>query len=341
MGTVAGTTGKRRSTTSTNTVQDSYSRSAYHAGSWYSESPKELDIQLSSFLATAKNETTVNDDKPLRGIICPHAGYTYSGPTAAFSYHHLTNELSKTNSPITQILILHPSHHVYLDGCAISGASQLETPLGNLIVDEDLRQEIVHLTSPRSSFERMEQTVDEQEHSGEMQYPYIAKALVTANKLHTIKVLPIMCGNLSTSREEDYGKLLAPIIGRPHVLCVVSTDFCHWGSRFQYQPTPTTTSNSSSSSLQIYEYIQAMDQQGMKYIELEQPGAFAEYLKQTRNTICGRHAIAVWLHAVHSNNPTVEILDIEFVKYAQSSQVQSLRESSVSYASATARQTSR
>lgn len=324
MGTVAGTTRKRRS--------GHYSRAAYHAGSWYSDNRSELDEQLSSFLTVAQDEASPNDGQPLRGIICPHAGYSYSGPTAAFSYHHLTNELLNEESPITQILILHPSHHVYLDGCAVSGATQLETPLGNLQVDDDLRNEILQLASSRSDFAIMEQAVDEREHSGEMQDPYIAKALVTANKLNVIKVLPIMCGGISPSKEEDYGKLLAPIIGRSNVLCVVSTDFCHWGSRFQYQPTPARTTTT-----EIHEHIRQLDQEGMKHIEMEKPGAFVDYLKQTKNTICGRHAIAVWLHAVHANNPSIEVLDIQFVKYAQSSQVRSIRESSVSYASATAR----
>lgn len=355
MGTVAGRQGlndndnkKRRASAG---QHGTYSRAAHHAGSWYSASSRDLDLQLSSLLAAAEKETnTVAVESPLRGIICPHAGYSYSGPTAAFSYHHLAMELAKKHdddddddvddSPhtITQILILHPSHHVYLDGCAVSGATQLETPLGNLMVDDELRQEILELGSPRRSsvFEVMEKSVDEHEHSGEMQYPYIAKALLQANKLDSVKVLPIMCGSISASQEEDYGKLLAPIVGRPNVLCVVSTDFCHWGSRFQYQPTANPTT-----SMEIHEYIRAMDHQGMTHIELQQPGAFAEYLKKTKNTICGRHAIGVWLNAVHTNKTTLETLDIAFVKYAQSSQVRSMRDSSVSYASATARQKSK
>lgn len=77
----------------------------------------------------------------------------------------------------------------------------------------------------------------------------------------------------------------------------------------------------------------------MEHIELQQPGAFATYLKQTSNTICGRHPIGVWLHAVKHNNDTgVEILDIKFVRYAQSSKARSVHDSSVSYASAVARQ---
>jgi hypothetical protein len=178
----------------------------------------------------------------------------------------------------------------------------------------------------------MSKSVDEHEHSGEMQYPYIAKILDETNKLSSIKVLPVMCGNISSSQEEEYGKILAPIVGRSNVLCVISTDFCHWGSRFHYQPGPGNTD-----SMEIHEYIRELDRRGMEHIEMEEPGAFAKYLKETRNTICGRHAIGVWLNAVHANNPAVESLDISFIKYAQSSAVRSMRESSVSYASATGR----
>lgn len=331
MGTVAAKESKRSSRMPATTRH--YSRRAHHAGSWYAARSNDLDKQLSGFLKKAEMECgSTSAMPPLRGVICPHAGYSYSGPTAAFSYYHLGSEVAKPDSPITQILILHPSHHVYLDGCAVSGATQLETPVGNLVVDDELRQEICNLESGNIFFETMHQSVDEHEHSGEMQYPYIAKALASANKLSSIKVLPIMCGSISTSQEAEFGKLLAPIVARPNVLCVVSTDFCHWGSRFQFQPV-----GPSSSSMEIFNYIRELDHEGMKHIELEDPGAFAKYLKQTRNTICGRHAIAVWLNAVHANNPTQEVLEISFVKYDQSSQVRSMRESSVSYASATAR----
>jgi MEMO1 family protein len=68
----------------------------------------------------------------------------------------------------------------------------------------------------------------------------------------------------------------------------------------------------------------------MDLIALKQPGAFAEYLQKTKNTICGRHAIAVWLRAIASQ----EEWTVQFVKYAQSSPVETMSDSSVSYASA-------
>jgi AmmeMemoRadiSam system protein B len=86
----------------------------------------------------------------------------------------------------------------------------------------------------------------------------------------------------------------------------------------------------------IHEFIQQLDQQGMQHISMQEPGAFARYLQETRNTICGRHAAQVWLHGV-TYNKDKEVLEIEFVKYTQSSRAKSLQDSSVSYASAVAR----
>jgi MEMO1 family protein len=248
---------------------------------------------------------------------------------------------------------LHPSHHYYMeDCCAVSGASEIATPLGNLPVDDALRQELLRLQRGHH-FSIMTQAVDEAEHSGEMQYPYLAKVIAAGNNHNNnnnnnkkaIQVLPIMCGNLSVPKEAFYGNLLAKIIARPQVLCVISTDFCHWGRRFSYQPTATTSSSdndgdddSGGNNMEIHEFIQQLDHKGMEHIELQQPGAFAEYLKQTRNTICGRHAVQVWLHAVQKNNAEREDpVQIQFVKYAQSSPAKTLRDSSVSYASAVAK----
>jgi AmmeMemoRadiSam system protein B len=311
----------------------SYRRQAYHAGSWYENDSRALHDTLQGYLEQAAADSSswnINDNIRLRAVICPHAGYRFSGPTAAYSYHALKQALA-ANQNIQRILVLHPAHHVYLQGCAVSGATELETPLGNLPVADDLRREILALSS---AFSVMNSSMDDEEHSGEMQYPYLAKLLLsTTHKAKNIQVLPLMCGALSNEQEAAFGKLLAEIIQRPHVICVISSDFCHWGSRFRYQP----TAPQSSRYMPIYQFIQEMDQQGMDLISLQQPGAFAEYLKRTKNTICGRHAISVWLHAVTTSRGGGEEesnLAVNFVKYAQSSAVENMNDSSVSYASA-------
>ena len=54
-------------------------RRASHANSWYSGNASQLDRELSSWLSVVAPLPT-----PARAVICPHAGYSYSGPTAAY-----------------------------------------------------------------------------------------------------------------------------------------------------------------------------------------------------------------------------------------------------------------
>ena len=104
--------------------KEPYNRKAYHAGSWYDQNPDELNENLTKFMNAAEQEITQLKKKGAevgipRGVISPHAGYSYSGPTAAFAYVALTEALC--SGLVCTILVLHPSHRVYLDGCAISG----------------------------------------------------------------------------------------------------------------------------------------------------------------------------------------------------------------------------
>eukprot|EP00540_Astrosyne_radiata_P020973 CAMPEP_0116848246 /NCGR_PEP_ID=MMETSP0418-20121206/14887_1 /TAXON_ID=1158023 /ORGANISM="Astrosyne radiata, Strain 13vi08-1A" /LENGTH=317 /DNA_ID=CAMNT_0004479789 /DNA_START=73 /DNA_END=1026 /DNA_ORIENTATION=+ len=313
-------------------AQEYYVRRAHHAGSWYESSPTELDASLTGFLKNVDGSGELASGS-LRSLVGPHAGYSYSGPTAAYAYAALIQEFKRrrknTQSAMpTTLLVLHPSHHVYLDKCAVSGASQIETPLGNLQVDSDLRDRLLESKSP--SFGMMDQETDQYEHSGELHYPFMVKACRDAglDLENAVKTLPIMVGSMNSKQEEVYGKFLAPILAQDHVITIVSSDFCHWGSRFRYQPVGKEP---------IHEAIRILDHEGMKHMEMQQPGAFAKYLKETQNTICGRHPIGIWLHALSCNQQGgVETVQVKFLRYAQSSQATSMRDSSVSYASAVA-----
>jgi len=182
----------------------------------------------------------------------------------------------------------------------------------------------------------MTQSMDETEHSGEMQYPYITKILNKVNQnqqqnnnntTSSIRILPIMIGSLSKTKEQQYGQIFKPFIHQKHIFTIISSDFCHWGTRFQYTPYDKTTTTMSISS-----YIKWLDHLGMDKIQLKNPGAFADYLKKYSNTICGRHPISVWLFSVVDDDDVV----VNFVKYNQSSEVSCMSDSSVSYASAVA-----
>ncbi|PHU03016.1 Protein MEMO1 [Capsicum chinense] len=170
------------------------------------------------------------------------------------------------------------------------------------------------------NFEYMDLRVDEAEHSMEMHLPYLAKVF----QGYPVKIVPILVGALSAESEALFGRLLAKYLNDSKNFFSVSSDFCHWGSRFNYM-------HYDKSHGVIYKSIEALDKMGMDIIETGDPDAFKQYLSETDNTICGRHPISVFLHMLKSTSTKIKI---RFLRYEQSSQCKSMRDSSVSYASA-------
>ncbi|EKX45067.1 hypothetical protein GUITHDRAFT_71667 [Guillardia theta CCMP2712] len=286
-------------------------RVASHAGSWYAGRGDELKKQLDRWLQDVKKSDEL---QPSCGLIAPHAGYSYSGPTAAYAYRYMDP------SRIKRIFVLGPSHHYYLTGCALSKHSAYATPLGNLEIDTDVVKEL----HSSGLFEYMSEEVDEDEHSLEMQMPYIYKVMEQASKSY--KIVPVLVGNLSPKKEDVYGSLFSRYLNDPSTFFVISSDFCHWGSRFRY-------TYYDPSFGEIYQSIEALDRQGMQEIESLSPENFQNYQAKFNNTICGRHPIAVLLNALKASSAASQA-SIQFVRYAQSSPCRCQADSSVSYASA-------
>lgn len=99
-----------------------YTRRAHHAGSWYSADANELDYELTKFLGDAEDDDG-KDDTILasssnatnsvapggipNACISPHAGFRYSGPTAAYSYLALKEAILR-NSSLRTIIVVRP-----------------------------------------------------------------------------------------------------------------------------------------------------------------------------------------------------------------------------------------
>jgi AmmeMemoRadiSam system protein B len=296
----------------------STSRDCSHAGSWYSESPEELSEELTQWLATAKEENNNSNssngsDALVRAVISPHAGYSYSGSTAAHSYRHLEP------STIKRIFILGPSHHYYTKYCELPATEKYKTPVGNLTLD----RAILDALQASGLFKTMSNSADEAEHSIEMQLPFIAHILARSEK--AIPIVPVLVGSLSTDAEARYGQFFSSYLDDPGNFFVISSDFCHWGQRFDY-------TYYDKKDGEIYQSIEKLDKLGMENITSLQPKAFASYEKQYKNTICGRHPIAVLMHAVAHSKLSQDKWKMQFVKYKQSSQCKKMSDSSVSYA---------
>ncbi|SJX63192.1 uncharacterized protein SRS1_14016 [Sporisorium reilianum f. sp. reilianum] len=334
-------------------------RTASHAGSWYTDDADELDAALSSWLEAVtpsslpaplsvceRSPTTEALPLPVTGsraIIGPHAGYSYSGPAAAYAYRTIDT------TRISTVFILGPSHHVYLDGCAVSACAQYDTPLGSLQIDRKITEDL----KATGKFSVMSLAEDEDEHSIEMHLPYVFKVFEGRD----VRIVPILVGAINMSKENEYGRLLAPYLRDPSTFFVVSSDFCHWGTRFRYthytpsgSSVPTHLSTRSPASLfeakPIHQSIRELDQAGILAITYPwthdtQPKsaeharlAFAHYLASTKNTVCGRHPIGVLLAALAELESNGVQSECRFTRYEQSSECVRVQDSSVSYASA-------
>lgn len=108
-----------------------------------------------------------------------------------------------------------PSHRVHLENCAISGASELETPVGNMKVDASTIETLMQT----GLFDIMNQKVDEDEHSIEMHLPFLAYVL---RNNPNVTVVPIMVGNLSSMAATQYAKIFQPYFDDASTLFVIS-----------------------------------------------------------------------------------------------------------------------
>lgn len=157
-----------------------------------------------------------------------------------------------------------------------------------------------------------------------------------------VLLVPILVGATNASTERELGSKLAPYLADPANLFVISSDFCHWGSRFRYTyyqlPDGNAKELRSSSEVKqdypIHESIKAVDFESMDAVESGEHSKFVEQLYETGNTVCGRHPIGVFMAAVQNANGLHSYGKFKFVRYERSSEVTNVKDSSVSYASA-------
>ena len=132
---------------------------------FYPGNPQMLKQSIMEYFEKAKPGSF---NGKLKAIIVPHAGYIYSGWTAAYAYK-LLRRLDQEKT--WKILLLGPSHHVPFYGAAAPEEDQWETPLG-LVEVKDVRTE---LKESNEIIDVPDANIDE--HSLEVQVPFLQMAL--------------------------------------------------------------------------------------------------------------------------------------------------------------------
>ena len=176
------------------------------AGSWYPGSEKGLRAALDEYFDDVDTKGR-NVDDPI-ALISPHAGYSFSGPTAAYAYHTL-----KGNS-YEAIVILSPLHRLPLGKYVVTASRAYETPLGEVPVDLELVEALgKEIPINRSGYDG--------EHSLEIQLPFLQHVL------GNVPILPVMLGTGSLDEAAELGKVLAKVLGERKALIVASSDLHH------------------------------------------------------------------------------------------------------------------
>ena len=182
------------------------------AGSFYAETAAALRRQVEACLPAEAA-------RPVRqaaiAAVCPHAGLTYSGKTAAAVYARL--------EPPEALVILGPNHHGLGAAAALPTNERWETPLGAVEIDRELAEAIRGASRTLAVDDR----AHAREHSIEVQLPFVRSLMPGA------RLVPICLGRLAPADVLDVGRAVAEGVratGRRTVV-VASTDFSHYVPR--------------------------------------------------------------------------------------------------------------
>ncbi|MBZ4419149.1 AmmeMemoRadiSam system protein B [Myxococcus sp. RHSTA-1-4] len=175
------------------------------AGSFYPASPSDLAAQVDGWL----DDAAVSADDRSAALIVPHAGYAYSGPVAASAYATLRGPADRTS----RVLLMGPCHFLPLRGLVWPDVDVLCTPLGEVPLDEDLRQRA-------SAFRQVTASTraHKAEYALEVQLPFLQRVL------GRFSVLPLLVG---TAHAEEVAEVL-DALWDSDVLPVVTSDLSHY-----------------------------------------------------------------------------------------------------------------
>lgn len=181
-------------------------RPAAVAGSFYEADRVRLTSHVDSLLASAAPTL----ERAPKALILPHAGYVYSGATAAAGYACLRPWAPR----IRRVVLLGPTHRVAVRGLALPEAEAFATPLGEVRIDAAAVAAIASL--PQVVFSDRVHAV---EHSLEVHLPFLQRLL------GYFTLLPLAVGDASP---EAVAEVLACVWGGPETLIVVSSDLSHF-----------------------------------------------------------------------------------------------------------------
>jgi AmmeMemoRadiSam system protein B len=237
------------------------------AGAFYAGTPETLKEQIDDcFLHKIGPGETPEVAKigPRRviGLVCPHAGYMYSGPIAAHAYY----ELAVDGKPDV-VVIMGPNHTGYGSPLAVMNEGSWRTPLGDVEIDTELANRIVS----ESGIVDVDDSAHSFEHSIEVQIPFLQYLYDSQ-----FKFVPIcfLMQDLPSARE--VGRAVASALTDKNAVIIASSDMTH------YEPQKTAEKKDKI----VLQTVEDMDE-----------SKFYSAVETQRVTACGYGPIAALITA--------------------------------------------
>lgn len=219
------------------------------AGQFYPGQPDSLRRSVEEFLQRG-NEPAPESPDPL-ALLCPHAGYMYSGGVAAGSYRQVMGKSLDT------VIVVSPSHRVPFHGVSIWPRGAYRTPLGLVPVDEERSEALLESSSLIKSFPEAHAG----EHALEVQLPFLQVSLAPGWKL-----VGLVMGSQDPQTAKELAKAIKTAMCGRNFLLVASSDLSHFHSA------PSA---------------EEMDRRALRYMEMVDPEGLWAEASRGRVEACG------------------------------------------------------
>lgn len=176
------------------------------AGKFYPSDPAALRCAIEEYLADSVVEAA---EAMVSVLVVPHAGYTYSGRTAACAYSRISGH------DFNRVILIGCSHHERFSGICLGRSGAFGTPLGSFPIDEKFVDKLAQ------SLPTYRETPHIPEHSLEVQLPFIAVVL------GNVSIVPILLGSEFSEDHVRLGEFL-DLETSEDDLVIASTDLSHF-----------------------------------------------------------------------------------------------------------------